>query len=67
MKLFFVFICEAFKDISKNEIISQVYPFGSLHISYVFKAKQVYKFIFIFNKFTYFFKIVFSDFAFKVL
>jgi hypothetical protein len=26
------------KDIIKNEIISEVYPFGNLHISYVFKA-----------------------------
>ncbi len=44
------------KDISKNEIISQVYPFGNLHISYVFKAMlNKFRNLFLFlNKFNFF-------------
>jgi hypothetical protein len=42
------------KDISKNKITSQVYPFGNLHISYVFKAMlNKFKNLF-FNKFNFF-------------
>ena len=44
------------KDISKNEITSQVYPFGNLHISYVFKAMlNKFRNLFLFlNKFNFF-------------
>ncbi len=44
------------KDISKNEIISQVYPFGNLHISHVFKAMlNKFRNLFLFlNKFNFF-------------
>jgi hypothetical protein len=67
------------KDISKNEIISQVYLFGNLHISYVFKAMlNKFRNLFLFlNKFNLFLKLKFSifsffnfqfpDFAFRVL
>ncbi len=43
------------KDISKNEITSQVYPFGNLHMKYVFKAMlNKFRNLF-FNKFNFFF------------